>query len=483
MAKDLWLPRGFVLPDGSKIRLLLHSGENWQIFDTDGENHILLAHKELAQKWHDTGLLGAAQFCNIPFGSASFQSLASPKKYALTAVDGSQPESKADALAFACALNASRQLLAEASFHDAIYAEQYARLLPVWTSTPQVDDATVLGTWITGGVNISATSFQRISSLTGWLPAKDLAEIIETAGITIPAEPGLLSRHKPVPQTDPREKADTAKPTEPEQTALPEKAQKAKIFTLPGRPQLEAFFNEHVIDIILHAERYQALGIGFPAPIVLHGPPGCGKTFAVERLVEFLGWPDYAINSNSIGSPYIHETGKKIAEIFDKAIENAPSVIIIDEMESFLSDRRQSGASGLHHMEEVAEFLRRIPEAVKNNVLVIAMTNLIDVIDPAILRRGRFDHLIEVGMPSKEEIASLVDSLLCKLPKESGLSVEPLIEALTGKPLSDAAFVIREAARLAAKAGKTAIDQESITTALNSLPENPKKENRRIGFI
>lgn len=353
MAKDLWLPRGFVLPDGSKIRLLLHSGEKWQIFDTDGENHILLAHEELAQKWHETGLLGADLFDNIPFGSVSFQSLASPKKYALTAVDGSQPE----------------------------------------------------------------------------------------------------------------------------------KAPRAKTFTLPGRPALEAFFNEHVIDIIVHAERYQALGIGFPAPIVLYGPPGCGKTFAVERLVEFLGWPDYAINSNSIGSPYIHETGKKIAEIFDKAIENAPSVIIIDEMESFLSDRRQSGASGLHHMEEVAEFLRRIPEAVKNNVLVIAMTNLIDVIDPAILRRGRFDHLIEVGMPSKEEITSLVDSLLCKLPKESGLSVEPLIEALTGKPLSDAAFVIREAARLAAKAGKTALDQENLITALNSLPENPKKENRRIGFI
>lgn len=483
MAKDLWLPRGFVLPDGSKIRLLLHSGENWQIFDTDGENHILLAREELAQKWHETGLLEAALFGSLPFGSAAFQSLVSPKKYALTAVDGSQPENKADALAFARALKASRQLLAEASFHDAIYAEQYARLLPAWTSTPQVDDATVLGTWLTGGVGISAASFQRISSLTGWLPVKDLAEIIETAGITIPAEPGLLSRHKPAPQTETREKTDTARPTEPEQTALPEKAPQAKTFTLPGRPQLEAFFNEHVIDIILHAERYQALGIGFPSPIVLYGPPGCGKTFAVERLVEFLDWPDYAIDSNSIGSPYIHETGKKIAEIFDKAIENAPSVIIIDEMESFLSDRRQSGASGLHHMEEVAEFLRRIPQAVKNNVLVIAMTNLIDVIDPAILRRGRFDHLIEVGMPSKEEVASLVDSLLCKLPKENSLSVEPLIDALTGKPLSDAAFVIREAARLAAKTGKTAIDQESLTTALNSLPENPKKENRRIGFI
>ncbi|MCM1129623.1 MAG: ATP-binding protein [Alistipes senegalensis] len=480
MAKDLWLPWGFVLPDGTKIRALLQSGETWQIFDTDRANHLLLARHELAQKWEETGFLNASQLETLPFGNTSFRSLSSPKKYALTAVENSPPpENKTDALAFALALKASRQLSETASFHDAVYVEQYSRLLPLWTSTPQIDDAIVLGTWITGGVGISAASFKRLSSLTVRLSAGELAEIIEAAGLAIPAEAGLLNRHQS--QTGTREKTDTARQAN-EQPAFPGKPPKTGVFTLPGRPQLETFFNEHVIDIILHAEKYQALGIGFPSPIVLHGPPGCGKTFAAERLVEFLGWPSYAIDSNSIGSAYIHETGKKIAETFNKAIEHAPSVIIIDEMESFLSDRRLGGASGLHHMEEMAEFLRRIPEAPKNNVLVIAMTNLIDVIDPAILRRGRFDHLIEVSMPSKEEVASLVDSLLGSLPKENSLSVEPVIDALAGKPLSDTAFVIREAARLAARAGKNALDQESLVTALNSLPEE-KKENRRIGFV
>lgn len=481
MAKDLWLPRGFVLPDGTKIRRLLQSGETWQIFDTDGTNHLLLARHELAQKWEETGFLNASQLGTLPFGNTSFRSLSSPKKYALTAVENSPPpENKTDALAFALALKASRQLSETASFHDAIYVEQYSRLLPLWTSTPQIDDAIVLGTWITGGVGISAASFKRLSSLTVRLSAGELAEIIEATGITIPAENSQPARYLSHAVTN--EKTDTARQAKPEQPAFPGKPPKTGAFTLPGRPQLETFFNEHVIDIISHAEKYQALGIGFPSPIVLHGPPGCGKTFAAERLVEFLGWPSYAIDSNSIGSAYIHETGKKIAEIFNKAIEHAPSVIIIDEMESFLSDRRLGGASGLHHMEEMAEFLRRIPEAAKNNVLVIAMTNLIDVIDPAILRRGRFDHLIEVGMPSKEEVASLVDSLLGNLPKESSLHIQPVIDALAGKPLSDTAFVIREAARLAARAGKNALDQESLVTALNSLPEE-KKENRRIGFV
>jgi SpoVK/Ycf46/Vps4 family AAA+-type ATPase len=203
----------------------------------------------------------------------------------------------------------------------------------------------------------------------------------------------------------------------------------------------------------------------------------------VERLVEFINWPVYSIDSNSVGSPYIHETSKKISEVFDKAIDEAPSIIVIDEMESFLSDRRSGSSSGLHHVEEVAEFLRRIPEAIKNKVLIIAMTNLIDMIDPAILRRGRFDHIIEVGMPSREEVASLVDSLLSKLPKSDYLKVDKILDALTGKALSDSAFVIREAARLAAKFGKKELDQQSIEAALNSLPKGQEKKNRRIGFV
>jgi SpoVK/Ycf46/Vps4 family AAA+-type ATPase len=137
----------------------------------------------------------------------------------------------------------------------------------------------------------------------------------------------------------------------------------------------------------------------------------------------------------------------------------------------------------LHHVEEVAEFLRRIPEAIKNQVLIIAMTNLIEMIDPAILRRGRFDHIIEVSMPSRDEVASLVDSLLSKLPKSDDLIVENLLDALTGRALSDSSFVIREAARLAAKAGKTELDRTSIEAALNSLPKDRQSKNRHIGFV
>ena len=485
MAKDLWLPRGYELADGSTVRSLLFSGDDWQIFDTDGSANVLLARTELAQRWTDAKVLEESLLCELTFGSMTFRNLSTHKRYAITPVENANsPASKVDAIAFSLALKECRNLSLDVSFHDAIYVEQYSRLLPTWTLTPHLDDATVLGTWITGGVVISTNSFRRLTSLTGWMPAGDLAEIVKAAGFPVPADAGVLTKNKPTSHPETAGKSAIADAsTEPEGPKSTPQQTVPKAFRLPGRPQLEEFFNEHVIDIIFNADKYRAMGIEFPSAIVLHGPPGCGKTFAVERLVEFIDWPSYSIDSNSVGSPYIHATSKKISEVFDKAIDGAPSVIVVDEMESFLSDRQSGGTLGLYHVEEVAEFLRRIPEAIKNRVLIIAMTNLIDMIDPAILRRGRFDHIIEVGMPSRLEVASLLDSLLSKLPKSDDLDLDVVLDAMTGQALSDSAFVLREASRLAAKTGKSQLDQESLDAALNSLPKDKEKKARRIGFV
>ena len=130
MAKDLWLPKGYELPDGLKIRSLLYSEDEWQIFDTDGSNNILVARPELAQKWNEFKFLDESLFVDISFGAKSFRSLSSHEKYSLTPVaNGTSPESKVDALAFAFALKESRKLSEDVSFHDAVYVEQYSRLL------------------------------------------------------------------------------------------------------------------------------------------------------------------------------------------------------------------------------------------------------------------------------------------------------------------------------------------------------------------
>jgi ATP-dependent 26S proteasome regulatory subunit len=253
-------------------------------------------------------------------------------------------------------------------------------------------------------------------------------------------------------------------------------------FSLPGRPSLEQFFREHVIDVVENLDRYRPLGINFPAPIVLHGPPGSGKTFAVAQLVDFLGWPSYDIDASTIGSPYIHETSRKIASVFDLASGNSPSVVVIDEMDSFLSDRADAGV-GSHRVEEVAEFLRRLQGASADNVLVLGMTNRLDTIDPAALRRGRFDHVIEVELPSTEELTQALVAIVQRLPTDPEVDLSEIASALSGRHLSDLGFVVREAGRLAARAGRSMISRSDFLGAIEAATMHTKAQSpARIGF-
>ncbi len=194
-----------------------------------------------------------------------------------------------------------------------------------------------------------------------------------------------------------------------------------------------------------------------------------------------LGWPVFYIDSGNIGSKYIHETSRRIGEIFEKAAENAPSFIVIDELEAFLSSRETSMGARETHMEEVAEFLRRIPEAPEKRILVFGMTNLPDTVDKAILRRGRIDHMIEVGMPSKAEIAALLESLLEDKPTAPDLPLEKLSDSLYGRPVSDIAFLVREAAKRTVRSGGSTIGPEELFAAERALPP-AEGTKRRIGF-
>ena len=420
MPLDAWLPVGYKLPDGAKIRVAVFEGVNWQIYETQGGGRALVAQDELARRWIDTGLTAQGLANSFDFGDQRYWSISCGADQVLCPiVDGNSPETKAEAM-----------------------------------------------------------SFRRLRQTMSWLGASHLQEVVQAAGFEV-AEviPADRSRSSPSrPDNKQAERTDRKEEQGDQKLA-------SKIFELAGRPDLAAFFNEHIVDIIQNRDRYKALGIEFPSAVVLHGPPGCGKTFAVERLIDFLGWPSFQIDASSVASPYIHETSKKVAEVFDKAMENAPSVLVIDEMEAFLADRETG--SGHHRVEEVAEFLRRIPEAAKHEVLIVAMTNRVDMIDPAILRRGRFDHVVNVDYAAKYEVLSLLKKLLSTLPKEDDVDPTPFARDLAGRPLSDVAFVVREGARLAARSGKDRLDQDSLLTAMHATParEREGSEHRRIGFI
>ena len=481
MAIGRWFPTKHQLPDGSRLGRLLYSGPDWQIYRLDNESSTLTARRRLADRWVESKLLPDTVLDSLSFGREEYRAIASGSGKRLEPVtENGSPDTKADGLAFAVSLRETRKVDADVPLHDAIYVERYSRLLPTWTVSDRSTDEELLGRWLTGGVAIPATSFRRLSSLLGWLGEQDVANLVEAAGFGAPRDFGVAPTRRKGHGGDPQSERARLASLQPNSDKEPRADVRRGQFHLSGRPVLEAFFNEHVIDIIENAGRYKVLGIDFPAAIVLHGPPGCGKTFAVERLVEYMDWPIFNVDSNSVGSPYIHETSRKVGEVFDKAVDAAPSMIVIDEMESYLSDR-ESQSTGLHHVEEVAQFLRRIPEANKRRVLVIGMTNRLEMIDSAILRRGRFDHIVEVGMPSAAEVSDLVESLLARVPIEGEVDIHEVVQSLTGRALSDTAFVVREAARLAARAGKSALDDESLQQALGGLPPaEPKK--RPIGF-
>ncbi len=487
MSVESWLPIGFDLPDGARCGRSLHGETNWQIVETRGGGCALVVKLDLVAKWVDTGLIEDGAFREFAFGSESYREVSCGASQLLAPLaDCRSPEDKNEALAFAMAMKATRDIDPESPLQDALYVEKFSRLLPTYGITSRTDDDIVLGYWLTGGARVSARSFRRLRQMLTWMGAKQLRDVVQSAGFEVSEVMPLDEPRHATIQTNGAEMPDSEGNVDQEAQAAPQPAHGShpKPFDLPGRPELEEFFNEHVVDIIHNKERYKALGVGFPSAVVLHGPPGCGKTFAVEQLVEYLGWPSFQIDASSVASPYIHETSKKISDMFDKAMQNAPSVLVIDEMEAFLADRESGGGGSHHRVEEVAEFLRRIPEAAKNEVLIVAMTNRVEMIDSAIMRRGRFDHVIKVDYANANEVLALLDKLLATLPKDNTVDASPLAKKLAGRPLSDVTFVVREGARLAARAGDDKLGQDFLLAALDDAPSRTEDgSGRHIGFV
>ena len=431
-----------------KIKAVVVESENFEIYKTIRDDSLLVVKESLYNEWVKEKLFFSVDpFKKIVIDEEIFFYVKSKKEHLLVTVEnGGVLFDRQQALNFVFVLKQMRKIT-KASMYDGLYLEEFGYMLPTYSNKDLSDDA-LLGCFFSGN---SSKHFSDGNIKSLFLTSEDFDKISEISGIEIKES---LQQKK-------------------ENNVYDEE------FKLVGRPELEKFFNEHIINILKEPERYKKLGIDFPSSIILYGPPGCGKTYAVDRLVEYLKLPKYEINSSSIASPYIHDTSRKISGIFETAIQNAPSVVVIDEMESYLSDRGSSGDS-THKLEEVAEFLRQIQEANKKHVLVIAMTNMLDKIDPAILRKGRFDHHIEVGLPSKEEIENLLNFLIKDISVEKGINTSELSKKLEGKTLADVNFIVKEAALISGKNGLDEISLQALDEAIDSLPK--KQESIRMGF-
>ncbi|MBQ9822214.1 MAG: ATP-binding protein, partial [Muribaculaceae bacterium] len=167
---------------------------------------------------------------------------------------------------------------------------------------------------------------------------------------------------------------------------------------IAGMDELKEMLHKRVILILQDKELAEKYKLTPPNGMLLYGPPGCGKSFFAEKFAEETGFNFILVKASDLGSIYVHGSQGKIADLFKKAEENAPTVLCFDEFDAFVPNR-SSDNSGGNQAGEVNEFLSQLNNCSKRGIFVIATSNRPDKVDPAVLRTGRIDKQVYVPMP------------------------------------------------------------------------------------
>jgi len=216
-----------------------------------------------------------------------------------------------------------------------------------------------------------------------------------------------------------------------------------------------------------HPELFQRLGIEPPKGVLLHGPPGCGKTLLVKAVANESDANFLAINGPEIMSKFYGESEKRLREIFEKAQRESPSIIFIDELDAIAPKREE--VTGEVERRVVAQLLALMDglEA-RGNIIVIGATNRVNAIDPALRRPGRFDREIEIGVPDKQGRLEILQIHTRGMPLAEDVDLKMLSERTHGYTGADIAALTREAAMKALRRYLPDIDlvEEHIPPAI-----------------
>jgi len=226
-----------------------------------------------------------------------------------------------------------------------------------------------------------------------------------------------------------------------------------------------------VVDFLKNPQKYISIGAEIPKGVLLVGPPGTGKTLLTRAIAGEAGVPFFSVSASEFMEMFVGVGASRVRSLFDEARRSAPAIIFIDELDS-IGRKRGAGIGGGHDEREqtLNQILSEMDGFEKDtSVIVLAATNRPDILDPALLRPGRFDRQVVIGLPTLEERREIL--LVHMRGKPIGPDVEPaeIAQITPGFSGADLKNLVNEAALQAARSGKTQIHMEDFRLALDKV--------------
>lgn len=237
---------------------------------------------------------------------------------------------------------------------------------------------------------------------------------------------------------------------------------------------------EEVVDFLKHPKKYEGVGARIPKGILLVGPPGTGKTMLARAVAGEANVPFFSISGSEFVEMFVGVGASRVRDLFGKAKKNAPCIIFVDEIDA-VGRRRGSGMGGGH--DEREQTLNQILVEMDGfeqgqNVIVLAATNRSDVLDPALLRPGRFDRRVNVGLPDRKDREAILKVHYKKKPLEKHVNLDSLAAKTAGSSGADLANIANESAIVAAKHSRKTITEDDVTEAFEKVAIGPQRKGK-----
>ncbi len=235
-----------------------------------------------------------------------------------------------------------------------------------------------------------------------------------------------------------------------------------------------------VVDFLKHPKKYQSVGAKIPKGVLLVGAPGTGKTMLARAVAGEASVPYFSISGSEFVEMFVGVGASRVRDLFAKAKKNAPSIIFIDEIDA-VGRKRGSGMGGGH--DEREQTLNQILVEMDgfetgSNVIVIAATNRSDVLDPALLRPGRFDRRVQISLPEQRDREAILKVHFKNKPVDSGVNIKALAAKTVGSSGADLANIANESAIVAARNNRKIINNNDVTQAFEKIAIGPERKTR-----